>query len=81
MTSPIHLQTQTAAAGTQSTTRPRAPYDSPAAMSQSQEIQCCRCQKSLSVVGSSVPTKGAVQFGLNSYYCSRCASMVGFNNR
>ncbi|KAL4979445.1 hypothetical protein BDW66DRAFT_157284 [Aspergillus desertorum] len=39
-------------------------------------IRCSRCQKSLSIENDSTP--GVVRFGMNSYYCSRCASMVGF---
>lgn len=39
-------------------------------------VRCSRCQRSLSLENSSSP--GVVRFGMNSYYCSRCASMVGF---
>ncbi|EFW15285.1 hypothetical protein D8B26_008147 [Coccidioides posadasii str. Silveira] len=35
------------------------------------EVRCSRCQLSLS------PEK-SVQFGINCYYCPRCASMVGY---
>ncbi|KAJ6101840.1 hypothetical protein N7486_004267 [Penicillium sp. IBT 16267x] len=38
-------------------------------------VRCSRCQQSLSV---GTQSSGAVQFGMNSYYCSRCASKVGF---
>jgi hypothetical protein len=42
-------------------------------------VRCCRCQRSLSFDRTSSPTfHGIVQFGLNSYYCRRCAAMVGF---
>jgi hypothetical protein len=44
-------------------------------------VRCSRCQRSLSINDSSTPAPGVVQFGMNSYYCSRCASMVGFNDR
>lgn len=44
-------------------------------------VRCSRCQRSLSIQNSSTPAAGVVQFGMNSYYCSRCATMVGFNNR
>ncbi|KAJ5542791.1 hypothetical protein N7535_005214 [Penicillium sp. DV-2018c] len=37
-------------------------------------IRCSRCQRALSIG----PSGGAVQFGMNSYYCSRCAAKVGF---
>lgn len=40
-------------------------------------VRCSRCQRSLSLDSSSSP--GVVRFGVNSYYCSRCAAMVGFN--
>lgn len=38
-------------------------------------VRCSRCQQSLSV---GTQSSGAVQFGMNSYYCNRCASKVGF---
>lgn len=38
-------------------------------------VRCSRCQQSLSL---GQPGCGAVQFGMNSYYCSRCATKVGF---
>ncbi|KAL2813618.1 hypothetical protein BDW59DRAFT_30579 [Aspergillus cavernicola] len=40
-------------------------------------VRCSRCQRSMSLENESTP--GVVRFGMNSYYCSRCASMVGFN--
>lgn len=39
-------------------------------------VRCSRCQRSMSLENESTP--GIVRFGMNSYYCSRCASMVGF---
>ncbi|GES59733.1 hypothetical protein P174DRAFT_378486 [Aspergillus terreus] len=39
-------------------------------------VRCSRCQRSMSLENDSSP--GVVRFGMNSYYCSRCASMVGF---
>ncbi|EZF44327.1 hypothetical protein H112_02371 [Trichophyton rubrum D6] len=36
-------------------------------------VRCSRCQLSLSSPGSK-----SVQFGVNCYYCNRCATMVGF---
>ncbi|KAJ5179131.1 hypothetical protein N7492_002341 [Penicillium capsulatum] len=39
-------------------------------------VRCSRCQQSLSLAHQSA--SGAVQFGMNSYYCTRCASKVGF---
>ncbi|KAL3264553.1 hypothetical protein ABHI18_000666 [Aspergillus niger] len=39
-------------------------------------VRCSRCQRSMSLENESSP--GVVRFGMNSYYCSRCASMVGF---
>ncbi|EKV05315.1 hypothetical protein PDIG_37050 [Penicillium digitatum PHI26] len=38
-------------------------------------VRCSRCQQSLSLGQSS---RSIVQFGMNSYYCSRCATKVGF---
>ncbi|KAJ5787942.1 hypothetical protein N7457_002932 [Penicillium paradoxum] len=38
-------------------------------------VRCSRCQQSLSLGQSGC---GAVQFGMNSYYCNRCATKVGF---
>ncbi|KAJ5245855.1 hypothetical protein N7468_000838 [Penicillium chermesinum] len=38
--------------------------------------RCSRCQQSLSLAGPA--GFGAVQFGMNSYYCTRCATKVGF---
>ncbi|KAL4802691.1 hypothetical protein BDV18DRAFT_146352 [Aspergillus unguis] len=39
-------------------------------------VRCSRCQRSMSLESEATP--GVVRFGMNSYYCSRCASMVGF---
>lgn len=42
-------------------------------------VRCSRCQRSLSIdPAAPVVNSGAVRFGLNSYYCSRCANVVGF---
>ncbi|KAF7714621.1 Uncharacterized protein PECH_003577 [Penicillium ucsense] len=40
-------------------------------------VRCSRCQQSLSLASHSTAS-GVVQFGMNSYYCHRCASKVGF---
>ncbi|KIX92157.1 uncharacterized protein Z520_12150 [Fonsecaea multimorphosa CBS 102226] len=42
-------------------------------------VRCSRCQRSLSI-DTSLPAQssGAVRFGMNSYYCQRCANVVGF---
>lgn len=40
-------------------------------------VRCSRCQRSMSLEKSE-SSPGIVRFGMNSYYCSRCASMVGF---
>ncbi|OJD11323.1 hypothetical protein ACJ73_09567, partial [Blastomyces percursus] len=37
-------------------------------------VRCSRCQRSLCLEHSS-SSPGVVRFGVNSYYCSRCASM------
>lgn len=52
-----------------------SPDSSPDAMS-FDIVRCSRCQRSLCLENESSP--GVVRFGMNSYYCSRCASMVGF---
>jgi hypothetical protein len=41
-------------------------------------VRCCRCQRSLTVDLSSGSLKGVVPFGVNSYYCTRCARLVGY---
>ena len=42
-------------------------------------VRCSRCQRSLSIdPASSALGPGVIRFGLNSYYCSRCAALVGF---
>lgn len=40
-------------------------------------VRCSRCQRSMSLEKSE-SSPGIVRFGMNSYYCSRCATMVGF---
>lgn len=42
-------------------------------------VRCSRCQRSMSI-DTSLPAQhsGAVRFGMNSYYCTRCANVVGF---
>ncbi|QKX53291.1 uncharacterized protein TRUGW13939_00369 [Talaromyces rugulosus] len=55
------------------------PTDLPSSHSFLDIVRCSRCQRSLSIQHTSPPAAGVVQFGMNSYYCSRCASMVGFN--
>ncbi|KAI1622633.1 hypothetical protein EDD37DRAFT_482438 [Exophiala viscosa] len=42
-------------------------------------VRCSRCQRSLSIDTSShAGPSGVVRFGVNSYYCTRCANAVGF---
>ena len=50
--------------------------DSPTRQFNFDIARCSRCQRSLSLEGGSAPD--AVRFGMNSYYCIRCASMVGY---
>lgn len=41
--------------------------------------RCSRCQRSLSISIGNVPSwDGAVRISINSYYCARCAAMVGY---
>ena len=39
--------------------------------------RCSRCHRSVSVDGS-LPSTTGVSFGINSYYCQRCANLVGY---
>lgn len=39
--------------------------------------RCSRCHRSVTVDGS-LPSMPGVSFGTNSYYCQRCAKVVGF---
>lgn len=39
--------------------------------------RCSRCHRSVSVDGSP-PSMTGVSFGINSYYCQRCANLVGY---
>ncbi|KAF2142043.1 uncharacterized protein K452DRAFT_287244 [Aplosporella prunicola CBS 121167] len=40
-----------------------------------QTIRCSRCHRT-----ASFGSKQMVSFGVNSYYCTRCASIVGFGS-
>jgi hypothetical protein len=88
MASLLQLQTQAARAVNSSSIKhnaheiigSRASSSSPSSASTSMEIaRCCRCQQALIFhTGASPTSLEPVQFGLNSYYCHRCASVVGF---
>lgn len=42
-------------------------------------VRCSRCQRSMSFnITTNTQASGVVRFGLNSYYCARCANVVGF---
>ena len=41
-------------------------------------VRCCRCQRSLGIDPTSSYNHGVVRFGINSYYCKRCAKVVGY---
>ena len=41
-------------------------------------VRCSRCHRTLSMDPTSSTPNGVVQFGTNLFYCSRCASMVGY---
>jgi hypothetical protein len=43
-------------------------------------VRCSRCHRSASL-SSPGPLDGMISFGLNLYYCGRCASMTGYNKR
>ena len=40
--------------------------------------RCSRCHRGVSIDGSFPAMMGAVTIGINSYYCQRCADVVGF---
>lgn len=42
--------------------------------------RCSRCQRTPSI-DIKTGRSNMVSYGLNNYYCSRCAAMVGFTNR
>jgi len=78
MSSPsIHLQPKSSSSSGSLT--PRSSSESTGSSLSFDIVRCSRCQRSLSIENASSPAPGVVQFGMNSYYCSRCASMVGFN--
>lgn len=41
-------------------------------------VRCSRCQRSLSTSNASPAWNGVVRIGINSYYCNRCATLVGY---
>lgn len=65
------MSATTSASGT-----PRSSTDSTTPMAYATaagyEIRCSRCH-------TAVLPRNAVQFGMNSYYCCRCADMVGYH--
>ena len=93
MSAPSFLQIQTRAAhplrrpqtqpdkGTQVTatpsTSPSSTESSPSQSPSSDWARCSRCHRSVSVDGS-LPSIAGVNFGTNSYYCQRCAKLVGY---
>jgi len=40
--------------------------------------RCSRCHRGVSIDGSFPAMMGAVNIGMNSYYCQRCATVVGY---
>ena len=55
-----------------------SPNQSPSPAASVDIVRCSRCQRSLTVDVSSPNLRGAVPFGMNSYYCLRCAKLVGY---
>jgi DNA-directed RNA polymerase subunit RPC12/RpoP len=43
-------------------------------------VRCSRCQYSLGIDTDSPSCGGAIRFGMNSYYCTRCAKAVGLTS-
>ncbi|KAF2089219.1 hypothetical protein K490DRAFT_63357 [Saccharata proteae CBS 121410] len=68
--SPINLPRRS---GSDSSTSSTSSERSDSASPQLTLIRCCRCHRT-----ASLGSKSMVSFGLNSYYCSRCASIVGY---
>ena len=64
-----------------SSTSPSSPGSSielsPAQSPLTDWARCSRCHRSVSVDGS-LPSMTGVSFGINSYYCQRCAKWVGY---
>ena len=57
---------------------PRSSIESSPAQSPFNDwARCSRCHRSVTVDGS-LPSTPGVSFGTNSYYCQRCAKVVGF---
>jgi len=54
--------------------------DDPSLVSPLEEARCSRCHRTPSV-DLKTGTPNMVRFGLNSYYCTRCAGMVGLTAR
>ncbi len=73
--------TQVTAASSPSNTSPSSPRSltesSPSQSSLTDWARCSRCHRSVSVDGSP-PSMAGVSFGTNSYYCQRCANLVGY---
>lgn len=69
MSSSVQVQSQASSSPSSSSPNP--------AVSDFDIVRCSRCQRSMSLEKNEA-TPGVVRFGMNSYYCSRCASMVGF---
>jgi len=73
---PRPLQTeneQTSDDSSSSSSSISTPSNGPASTPSTPVIRCCRCHRS-----SSSGSSGMISFGTNLYYCSRCASIVGY---
>ena len=54
----------------------RSSMDSASSATMAPQV-CSRCHRSVSL-DSNMPTTGGIKIGINSYYCNRCATMVGY---
>lgn len=54
--------------------------DSPVSQSPVDTARCSRCQRTASFDLTTRRTSNMVSYGLNLYYCTRCANIVGFRN-
>lgn len=54
--------------------------NSPISQSLEQTIRCSRCQRTTSVDLTTRKSPNMVSYGLNLYYCTRCARIVGYHN-
>lgn len=73
-----HTQVTASCSSSTCDTSPRSSTESTPPQSPFRDFaRCSRCRRSVSVDGSP-PSMTGVSFGINSYYCQRCANLVGY---